>query len=128
MAVPTADEHRAQAAANRDFYDEIGGANSARPDWALTVLFYAAVHEIAAFLYDQRPTVIGNGCKWPVTGHPDRITALTKHAPWNRLAVYYRDFYNWSRRTRYECEQPDSARLQKMEELLERIKDEIAAL
>jgi hypothetical protein len=126
--VPTADEHRAQAAENLAFYNEIGGVASARKDWALTILFYAAVHEVAAFLADQKGAVIGMGQKWPVTGHPDRITVLTKKVFWNRLATYYRNFYDWSRRTRYDCEIPDEERVRKMEDLLQRIKDEIAAL
>jgi hypothetical protein len=126
--VPTAEQHRAQVAANRELYDEIGGRRSAHPDWALTILFYAAVHEIAALLVEKRGTVIGSGYAWPVTTHGDRYGVLVKHTPWNRLATYYDNFYRWSRRTRYDCEMPDEDRLRKMEDVLERIREEIAAL
>ena len=126
--MPTADEHRAQASANREFYEEIGGARSARPDWALTVLFYSAVHEIAALLADQRATVIGMGAKWPVKHHGDRMDVLGKHGPWNRLGTHYSHFYGWSVKTRYDCEKPDEARLRKMEGVLQAIRDGIAAL
>jgi len=124
--VPTAEQHEAQAAANREFYDAIGGADSEQPDWALTILFYAAVHEIGVLFANNRATIIGYRLKWPPETHSERKEVLRTHVPWNRLASHYGHFESWSRKTRYDCVRPDRERLLKMEAVLQLIKDEIA--
>ena len=123
--MPSAEEHRAQAAENEAFYAEL---RDTRPDWALTVLFYVIVHEIQAFLADRRGTIIGYGLPWPITNHHERKAALRRHPPWARLASYYGSFEGWSRKTRYECFKPDPQRLTEMEGLLARIRAEIQQL
>lgn len=124
--MPTAEQHRAQAAGNEAFYVEIGGADAVRPDWALTVLFYAAVHETAALLVDGRTTIIGYGLDWPPSTHRERKAALDRHPPWQPIGSQYRNFESWSRKTRYECFKPDRSRLVKMESLLSLMRTEIA--
>src|SRR5262249_12026547 len=115
-------------AVNRTFYDHIGRDESPWPDWALTVLFYAAVHEIQALFADNRGTIIGYGLRWPVKGHTERLAAPSAHAPWRPLEAHYGHLYGWSRKTRYDCDRPDAARLRKAENVLQRISDTIAEL
>ena len=126
--MPTAEEHRQQAAANKEFYDELIAAGDDHWDWALTVLFYAVVHEIGALLADNRATVIGHRCAYPPAGHRERKAILRAHRPWNALAKHYEYFEGWSRKTRYECLRPDAATIEKMEDLYARILSEIAAV
>ncbi|HEV3323066.1 MAG TPA: hypothetical protein VG147_12870 [Solirubrobacteraceae bacterium] len=48
--MPSATEHQSWAQQNKQFYEFIGGSHSQWPDWAMTALFYAAMHEIQAAL------------------------------------------------------------------------------
>lgn len=126
--MPTAEEHRAQAQLNEEFYARIGGIDSEWPDWALTTLFYVAVHEIQAFLADNRATVIGYGIRWPVAEHHERKKALRQHPAWNGLAQRYDVLYGASRKTRYECHSPDKTELEKRRQTVDQIRAEIERL
>jgi len=49
--MPSEQDHRKQEARNWAFYRvELGGRNAAYCEWAVTVIFYAAVHKVEAFL------------------------------------------------------------------------------
>ena len=49
--MPSEQDHRKQEARNWAFYRaELGGHNSAYGEWAVTVIFYATVHKVEAFL------------------------------------------------------------------------------
>ena len=49
--MPSEQDHRTQEARNWAFYrTELGGRNAAYCEWAVTAIFYAAVHKVEAFL------------------------------------------------------------------------------
>jgi len=67
--MPSEQDHRKQEARNWAFYRaELGGRNAAYCEWAVTVIFYAAVHKVEAFL--RRNNVPASG------SHRDRKASL----------------------------------------------------
>jgi len=97
----TREQHLAQARANRAFYEELLG----RPeyhDWALTVLFYAALHYVDAFLYPKDP---------PNHWERNKLFAVTPllRALWPK----YRRLQEKSQNARYECYDPPREELVK---------------
>ncbi len=91
---PTAFDHYEWARSNEGFYRELGAENSGRPDWSMTVLFYAAVHYVQAGCVHlgHRPL--------PRT-HEARKDAI--RTLFNEISDTYETLYANSRRARYEC-------------------------
>lgn len=117
--------HREKAASNEAFYEELKAGSPARSDWALTALFYAAVHEVIAFLIDNEATVEQYG-SLPAR-HSERIRILNEHTPWQPLAALYKTFQIWSNRGRYTLWDPVENDLKFAELQLKMIRDFIAA-
>ncbi len=122
--MPSANAHSEQASYNEDVYRELGGVGAVRSDWALTVLFYVAVHEIQAFLVRQgaHPPP-GRG--WD---HTARKSVLRANPDWQQLGALLERFLDQSARARYECWRPATKDLQLAEVLLQLIRDEITQL
>jgi hypothetical protein len=96
--VPSTDaRHRAQAQHNADLSTKLAGDSSDWNDWAVTTIFYAAVHEIQAFLVRQ-------GIR--TYTHETRKAELRKaHHP-SDLFTLYETLEDHSRNARYECWDP----------------------
>lgn len=121
----SAQTHRDKAQENEAFALEIEAGTPKRPDWALTLLFYAAVHEVLAFLVDNRAICETYG-EFPKR-HSERIALLDTHTPWRPLAALYKDFLIWSSKARYDLWPPGDNDLQLAKVQLRFIRDFIAA-
>ncbi|MBM4041274.1 MAG: hypothetical protein FJ290_22455 [Planctomycetes bacterium] len=97
----TREQHLAQAKANKAFYEELLD----RPeyhDWALTVLFYAALHYVDAFLYPSDPP-----------DHSTRNKLISRSPTLRSLYRKYRRLQDRSQDARYECYDPTREELVK---------------
>jgi uncharacterized protein (UPF0332 family) len=113
----SAAEHQSWAQQNEAFYQHIGGSHSQWPDWAMSALFYAAVHEIQAALVasSSRPR-----------DHKERMVILREK--WPTLGTLYETLFTRSRQARYECHRHSQADLALAEVALTQVKSEIAKL
>jgi hypothetical protein len=93
--MPTRDEHLRQAEQNESLADGLRGRD---PGWAITVLFYAAVHYVEAYL-DWSYAV--HGCQQHSVDHFDREQAMGKY--FAHVGKHYRPMYRKSREARYRC-------------------------
>ncbi len=94
--MPTINEHLAQARGNEDFADRLietwGDTHAA---WALTVLFYSAVHYGRAFVRArQGPTI---------TSHPGFETYFLRTGGTSQHYAFYRRLKDESEHARYDC-------------------------
>jgi len=89
--MPSASEHFSQAQRNEGLFEEIGVSFS---DWAMTALFYAAMHHVQAAFVQKGVSPIP-------TEHGSRKRAIKEH--FQRVAGRYEDLEQWSRDARYEC-------------------------
>lgn len=111
----TSREHWEQARGNEGFYENIGADRSSTPEWAMTILFYAALHYAqAGFAF--LGTSPGD--------HMERKKALRTR--FRSVAPVYESLEDASRRARYECEKPQPSELQKAKEHLRDIAEEVA--
>jgi hypothetical protein len=97
MTVPTANDHLVQARANREHAEWLLVSRPTDPtalQWAVTAIFYSALHGLTAHL-------MGHGVT--VTSHRARTRALLSPSYGVPTAVYdtYRDLDLWSRGARY---------------------------
>ncbi len=90
--MPTKDEHLRKATHNEKFFDDFNLASSAYPDWAITVLFYSALHYVEAFFAAQTPAI-------HCATHPQREGLINQHL----RSIYgdYSDLKNDSLAARY---------------------------
>jgi len=110
-------DHLSQAQANEGFFEELGADSSSTPDWAMTVLFYAALHYAqAGFVY-----LLQNAA--PST-HKERRGAIRTR--FRAIAIDYEKLYDASCRARYDCIRPKREQLQDAQKLLHGISREIA--
>lgn len=125
--MPSASDHDQQAADNEAFYrQELGGAKAARSEWAMTALFYCAVHEVQAFLVRKRQYLHSVGVARLPRRHQDRLTVLHDHFP--TLEPLYRSLKDWSEDARYECATFTEPQLRLAEATLNNLRAEIAQL
>jgi hypothetical protein len=111
----TSRDHWEQARGNEGFYEEIGADRSSTPEWAMTALFYAALHYAqAAFVF------LGVS----PSDHTERKRAL--RTTFRSVAPVYEALEDASRRARYECDKPQPGELQKAQKSLRDIAGEIA--
>jgi hypothetical protein len=88
-------DHRTQATRNRRFYsDVVGGRDAQYDEWAITAIFYYALHRVDDYLANL-----------PARIHPDdhkqRRAALRQHCR-NALPIWDR-LLNASIEARYKC-------------------------
>jgi uncharacterized protein (UPF0332 family) len=100
---PTVQDHLDQAQHNESFLNDFDLLNTAYRDWAFTVVFYAAVHYIDAFLLakNQNPA-----------NHGQRLRAISQDADLSLYYKHYRHLYDDSREVRYECYRPSKDEVQ----------------
>jgi hypothetical protein len=126
--VPSASDHEEQAASNRRFYaEDLGGSAAKRSDWAMTALFYAAVHDVQGLIvrkgwlytddkgYSRRPRA-----------HAERLTVVGREC--KHLRPEFEALKDWSEAGRYECDTFLEAQLKLAESVLSRLKAEIDKL
>lgn len=94
--MPTLAQHVAQGRQNEALSQLIQATN---PDWAVTTLFYAALHYVMAFSLAHPPMrpYYGN-----LKSHDATIKTLTKMAP--RIGKQYRRLFDASLAARYDCQ------------------------
>lgn len=110
----TRSDHVAWATRNDAVYAASGGDAAVWRDWAITVLFYAAVHETQGWLVAQNA--------FP-RDHRSRKTELRSRD--RRLASLYDQLYSWSRAARYDCWEPTVQELQQAEQALAQVRARI---
>jgi hypothetical protein len=94
--MPEQRDHEGQEASNKAFYR---GLDAHYDDWAITVLFYVAVHTVHAFLADQ-------GTLTAEQRHPsshDDVEIALREAGKSTAASSYHMLRDASRQVRYEC-------------------------
>ncbi len=94
--MPSFDGHLAQAEKNERFYHSLDIRTSKFLDWAVTSLFYSALHYVDAYLAARVP---------PFGSHPDNHTArglwIDRVAELSRIEAEYRWLRNYSESARY---------------------------
>lgn len=102
----TRTQHDEQARDNLDLYEHLAAINR-HLDWALTALFYSAVHYIDAFLLPENPR-----------SHRRRNEIISRRPELNAVYRNYRLLLDRSRETRYECFDPTPHQLRSYREHL----------
>lgn len=111
-------DHYAQARSNEGFYEALGSDSSTTPEWAMTALFYAAVHYVQAACLDLRAGPIPQD-------HRERKAAIRNQ--FRSVANDYETLYHESRKARYECVKHKGHQLKAAQKLLNGIAAETAA-
>lgn len=91
-SMPQPTEHIAQAEKNERLYERLVGTEF--NDWAITALFYAALHYVDAYFVSQ------TGVRPPNHNLRNRLVDRTLNQA--RVSPAYRELYRLSRKVRYE--------------------------
>ncbi len=91
--MPTSDQHYRKAIKNIDFYESV---SSTHPDWAMTGLFYAALHLVDSYL----ATKTADGLH--PENHNYRTDCLGKVSELRPIYGYYRSLQDFGHRARYK--------------------------
>ena len=94
--MPTREQHRLQAKDNEDLCRRLVGSRR-HLDWAVTALFYSALHYVDAALHPVHPR-----------NHAQRNHLLSRHPELRPVFPQYRLLYQRSLKTRYECVDPST--------------------
>ena len=94
--MPTLQQHVTQARRNEELSRSI---ESSHPDWAVTTLFYAALHYVKAFSHVHPPMRSAGAA---TISHDAVISALGQQAP--RIHRQYRRLFDGSLDARYQCQ------------------------
>ena len=86
-------DYLAKARQNEQFAWELGVSSGARVDWSITILFYAALHYVAAYFAAQGQTH---------RMHKSRDSAVGRDPNISRIYPDYRELQRFSRQARYE--------------------------
>ncbi len=98
--MPSPEDHLRQAWHNESVAPLV---EEEAPDWAITVLFYAALHHVRAYLSSLGHTEIED--------HGQVFQILNDHTQLPSATIgKYRKFYRMSRKARYDCLTPSSWR------------------
>lgn len=89
----TSPEHLAKAQQNELFASDLGLSSGVRIDWTITILFYAAVHYVQAYLVAQGKTY---------HMHKTRDSAVGRDPKTAPIYPDYRELQHFSRQARYE--------------------------
>ena len=91
--MPTKDEHLAKAEGNAAFALSLPLGNQTKIDWALVVLFYAALHYVEAYL-----STIGQHLR----SHTTRDNAVGRDPNLRKVYSEYQDLKYYGYNARYE--------------------------
>jgi uncharacterized protein (UPF0332 family) len=96
MIMPSVNEHIQQAEKNERFFNDFDLKNTQFLDWAITALFYSALHYVDAYLAtkSQHPF-----------NHRKRDWRLTKEQKLKNIYSYYVELKNRSEDARYKIVQ-----------------------
>jgi len=101
--MPDLSEHKYQVKHNERFLESFYKPNTIFLDWAVTVLFYQAVHLVEAFLATKN---LHSG------NHAERNRNVASYL--SPVAKNYRIMYWESRRVRYNIEHPSQKRFDQL--------------
>lgn len=125
--MPSAPKHQQQAADNEDFYRRVlGGASASRTDWAMTTIFYTAVHEVQALIVRKGWRVRDHGQLRVPKTHEQRLRAIHRYC--RQLEGDYRNLKTWSEGARYDCQTYSQTDLQAAEQVLASLRGKIKAV
>lgn len=118
--MPDIDVHQQQVEHNRQTTAYLQQAGDNYLDWAVTVLFYTALHLVDQVLYHTAQLHPRN--------HFQRHQAIANTA--ELIAIYqdYRELEHQSRRSRYECAKFTSEEIERLSESLARIEQVVKAV
>lgn len=119
--MPKKDEHVNWAIHDRDFWTSIDLDNNPYTDWAVTGMFYEAVHWVEAFLA-TKPYHSGD--------HKKRERAMLSLYPSDLAAITadFKDLKKDSETARYECYRHTAKEARQLIPLVDRIRDHISRL
>lgn len=114
--MPSRDEHIKQAKHNEEFIGIFDSKSSPYLDWALTGIFYSAIHYIEA--------VLATRGKHPLS-HAHRNTWIEQYI--KNIDIYddHRDLMEDSRAARYKCINPSENEIDESKLKLENIKNNL---
>jgi hypothetical protein len=92
--MPSEPDHLTKAVCNETFADSLNLVGRTEAEWALTALFYAALHYVEAYLSRQFGFHSGT--------HESREKAINKDARLRRAYVEYAELKTLGRVARYE--------------------------
>ena len=120
-------DHEQQASRNRDFYTEIGAENTQWPEWALTALFYTAVHQVQAVIVRKGWKVRrkDGSLKFPDV-HEERLRVINREC--RQIETDFRLLKQWSEGARYECRAFAPHNVKLAERTLDQITAELAKI
>jgi len=95
------DAHIARCSSNEQLFRAFLGIKSGHRDWTVTVLFYAALHALDAFLHDA------GYLDTDIANHHDRLAVARDVLPRNIFSAY-NALYIESRHARYDRPPPQS--------------------
>jgi hypothetical protein len=119
MPMPTKDEHLYKANGNAKFADAIIPVGPIIIGWALTVLFYSALHYIEAYNAKFNKHF---------TSHHDRNDDLRNHPVLDPIYDDYMDLKNYSSNARYGTQRYGKTELQEAKDSLIVIREFISKL
>jgi len=93
--MPTSDQHYKKALKNIDFYENISAIH---PDWAMTGLFYSALHFVDSFLATRTDDGIHP------ENHDYRNDCVRKVSDLKPIYPYYRALQDFGHRARYKMD------------------------
>ena len=118
--MPQKDEHVNWAIHDRDFWTSIDLDNSSFTDWAVTGMFYEAVHWVEAFLDTK-------GCDSRDHSRRD-LNMLEWASAFGVIQADYTKLKQDSETARYECYKHTSDEIRQLIPLVDNIKDHISQL
>jgi len=117
--LPNKPQHLKKALENESLASSLNLAVPAAPDWAITMLFYAAVHYVEAFF-----SKTGHHLK----RHKLRVNAIQGNAQLRPLYQDYRELQTYSETARYQAVFFTSSDVVPVKQHLENVKNLITPL
>ena len=114
--MPSHSQHIDKFKHNIKFIDS-GEISSKHNDWKVTIIFYAAVHLIEAYLSQ-------NG--YHTESHKSRFNWINKIPSLKAIAIDYQTLYNYSIKSRYMCYHYKDDEVEVIRGLLDNIKSKIS--
>jgi hypothetical protein len=111
--VPHSRTHLSRAIENEQFADSLNSSSSLETDWAITALFYSAVHYVDAYLVVARSKPID---------HQERERMIERNGTLSGIFMPYRELKRMSRAARYDIASYGPRELAKAKRLLGEIK------
>lgn len=117
--MPSPLEHHTWAEYNARFYTHLGGTQSSWQPWAMTALFYVAVHEVQSLLAQHNLSA---------RTHSARLAALRQRGHWATLVNHYENLQQKSTNARYDCIVHSQAEIALAEWVLNQVRAEVQRL